>query len=92
MTNVSSSNCPPPPLLCAGAAATPNIHRQSFVAATPEIMNDLHLNQEQMGYVASAFLLAYGDCFLILGCVLLSSATALFFMKKAKISGATGGH
>lgn len=29
-----------------------------------------------------AFLLAYSDCFLALGCVLLSSAFALFFMKK----------
>jgi len=35
-----------------------------------------------------AFLLAYRDCFLALGCVLLSSATALFFMKKARIVGA----
>ncbi len=39
-----------------------------------------------------AFLLAYSDCFLVLGCVLLSSATALFFMKKARILGAGGGH
>ena len=39
-----------------------------------------------------AFLLAYGDCFLVLGCVLLASVAALFFMKKAKISGAVGGH
>jgi DHA2 family multidrug resistance protein len=39
-----------------------------------------------------AFLLAYGDCFLALGCALLASALALFFMKKAKISGAVGGH
>lgn len=39
-----------------------------------------------------AFLLAYGDCFLTLGCVLLASAIALFFMKKARISGAVGGH
>lgn len=39
-----------------------------------------------------AFLLAYGDCFLVLGCVLLASATALFFMKKTKIVGAVGGH
>jgi DHA2 family multidrug resistance protein len=29
-----------------------------------------------------AFLLAYGDCFLALGCVLLASAIALFFIKK----------
>ena len=39
-----------------------------------------------------AFLLAYSDCFLILGCVLLASAAALFFMKKATISGPVGGH
>jgi DHA2 family multidrug resistance protein len=39
-----------------------------------------------------AFLLAYSDCFLVLGCVLLASAAALFFMKKAKFSGAVGGH
>lgn len=39
-----------------------------------------------------AFLLAYSDCFLALGCVLLSSAVALFFMKKARILGAGGGH
>lgn len=38
-----------------------------------------------------AFLLAYGDCFLALGCVLLVSAIALFFMKTAPISGAVGG-
>jgi DHA2 family multidrug resistance protein len=39
-----------------------------------------------------AFLLAYSDCFLALGCVLLSSAVALFFMKKARIVGAASGH
>ena len=39
-----------------------------------------------------AFLLAYSDCFMALGCVLLSSAIALCFMKKARISGAAGGH
>jgi DHA2 family multidrug resistance protein len=39
-----------------------------------------------------AFLLAYSDCFLILGCVLLASAAALFFMKRTKISGPVGGH
>jgi DHA2 family multidrug resistance protein len=39
-----------------------------------------------------AFLLAYSDCFLALGCVLLSSAIALFFMKRARILGAGGGH
>jgi DHA2 family multidrug resistance protein len=39
-----------------------------------------------------AFLLTYSDCFLALGCVLLSSAIALFFMKKTRILGAVGGH
>jgi len=39
-----------------------------------------------------AFFLAYSDCFLALGCVLLASAIALLFMKKAHISGAVGGH
>lgn len=39
-----------------------------------------------------AFLLAYGDSFLALGCVLMASAAAVFFMKKTKISGAVGGH
>jgi MFS transporter, DHA2 family, multidrug resistance protein len=39
-----------------------------------------------------AFLLAYSDCFLALGCVLLSSAIALFFMKKARVLDAGGGH
>jgi DHA2 family multidrug resistance protein len=39
-----------------------------------------------------ASLLAYGDCFLVLGCVLLASAIALFFMKKSHIAGAVGGH
>lgn len=39
-----------------------------------------------------AFLLAYGDCFLVLGCVLLASGIALFFMKRAHITGAVGGH
>jgi MFS transporter, DHA2 family, multidrug resistance protein len=39
-----------------------------------------------------AFFLAYGDCFLVLGCVLLASAAALFFMKKTNISGPVGGH
>ncbi len=36
------------------------IQRQAFVAATPEIKVALDLNQEQMGYLASAFLVAYG--------------------------------
>jgi DHA2 family multidrug resistance protein len=39
-----------------------------------------------------AFLLAYGDCFLVLGCVLLASAITLFFMKKTTISGSVAGH
>ena len=39
-----------------------------------------------------AFLLSYSDCFLTLGCVLLASAFVLFFMKRARISGAVGGH
>ena len=39
-----------------------------------------------------AFFLAYSDCFLALGCVLLASAIALLFMKKAHISGVVGGH
>lgn len=39
-----------------------------------------------------AFLLSYSDCFLALGYVLLSSAVALFFMRRAQISGAAGGH
>ena len=39
-----------------------------------------------------AFLFAYSDCFLVLGCVLLASGVTLFFMKKTKISGAVGGH
>lgn len=39
-----------------------------------------------------AFLMAYSDCFLILGFVLLASATALFFMNKTHITGPVGGH
>lgn len=39
-----------------------------------------------------AFLIAYGDCFLALGFVLVASAAVLFFMKKTLISGAVGGH
>jgi DHA2 family multidrug resistance protein len=39
-----------------------------------------------------AFFLAYSDSFLVLGCVLLASAIALFFMKKTHISGPVGGH
>ena len=36
------------------------IHRQAFVRALPEIKNGLDLTTEQMGYLASAFLFAYG--------------------------------
>jgi DHA2 family multidrug resistance protein len=39
-----------------------------------------------------AFLLAYSDCFLILGCVLLASGMALFFMKRTRLSGPVGAH
>lgn len=39
-----------------------------------------------------AFLLAYSDCFFVLGCVLLASSVALFVMKRAEISGAVAGH
>jgi MFS transporter, DHA2 family, multidrug resistance protein len=39
-----------------------------------------------------AFFLSYSDCFLALGCILLSSVIALFFMKRTRISGAVGGH
>ena len=39
-----------------------------------------------------AFLLAYGDCFMILGCVLLASAIALFFMKRTRTPAPVGGH
>ena len=39
-----------------------------------------------------AFFLAYSDCFLALGCVLLASAVALFFMRRARVTGAVSGH
>jgi DHA2 family multidrug resistance protein len=39
-----------------------------------------------------SFLLAYSDCFLVLGCVVLASAAALFLMKKTEVSGSSGGH
>jgi DHA2 family multidrug resistance protein len=39
-----------------------------------------------------AFFLAYSNSFMLLGCVLLASAIALFFMKKTHISGPVGGH
>lgn len=43
-----------------GLALLTYIHRQAFVRAMPEIKNDLNLDAEQMGYLAAAFLLAYG--------------------------------
>jgi ACS family glucarate transporter-like MFS transporter len=36
------------------------IHRLFFVAANPYLKSDLHLNDEQMGYLAAAFLVSYG--------------------------------
>jgi MFS transporter, ACS family, glucarate transporter len=36
------------------------VHRQSFVRGQTEIQTDLALDDRQMGYLASAFLLAYG--------------------------------
>src|SRR5213076_3496154 len=36
------------------------IQRQGFVAGTPYIKADLGLNDEQMGYLASVWLIAYG--------------------------------
>src|SRR5262245_16978818 len=36
------------------------IHRLFFVAGNPYLKSDLHLNDEQMGYLAAAFLVAYG--------------------------------
>jgi DHA2 family multidrug resistance protein len=38
-----------------------------------------------------AFLMAYSDSFVALGCVLLASAIALFFMNKSQMSGSIGG-
>jgi MFS transporter, DHA2 family, multidrug resistance protein len=54
-------------------------------------------NMRAIGAIAGvvrrqSFLLAYSDCFLILGCVLLASVAALLFMKKATIEGPVGGH
>jgi MFS transporter, ACS family, glucarate transporter len=43
-----------------GLALLIYIQRQAFVRAVPEIKVDLDLSKEQMGYLASAFLLAYG--------------------------------
>ena len=43
-----------------GLALLTYIHRQAFVRAMPEIKNDLGLNAEQMGFLAAAFLVAYG--------------------------------
>ena len=40
-----------------------------------------------------AYLLAFSDCFLLLGCVLLASVIALFFMKRTQFTdGPVGGH
>jgi sugar phosphate permease len=36
------------------------IHRQGFVAGTPDIKKDLDLNDEQIGYLAAVWLVAYG--------------------------------
>ena len=36
------------------------IHRQSFVRAAPEIQEALHLSTGEIGYLAAAFLMAYG--------------------------------
>ncbi len=36
------------------------IQRQAFVRAMPDIKSDLGLDSEQMGYLASTFLIAYG--------------------------------
>jgi ACS family glucarate transporter-like MFS transporter len=43
-----------------GLALLTYVHRQAFVRAMPEIKHDLELNAEQMGYLAAAFLAAYG--------------------------------
>jgi DHA2 family multidrug resistance protein len=39
-----------------------------------------------------SFFLAYNDCFVALGFVLMASASVLFFMKKAKTTGGGGAH
>src|SRR2546423_7308167 len=36
------------------------VQRQGFVASTPYIKRDLGLNDEQMGYLAAVWLIAYG--------------------------------
>src|SRR5437588_2590734 len=36
------------------------VQRQGFIAGTPFIKHDLALNDEQMGYLASVWLVAYG--------------------------------
>ena len=43
-----------------GLALLTYVHRQAFVRAMPEIKSDLGLDTEQMGYLAAAFLVAYG--------------------------------
>jgi DHA2 family multidrug resistance protein len=39
-----------------------------------------------------SFLMSYNDCFVVLGCILLSSGVAVFFMRKAQVAGGGGGH
>src|SRR5690349_21372144 len=36
------------------------VQRQGFVASTPYIKGDLHFSDEQMGYLGSVWLVAYG--------------------------------
>jgi hypothetical protein len=38
-----------------------------------------------------AYFLAFNDCFLVLGIVLLSSASVLFFMKRPSFTSGAGG-
>jgi DHA2 family multidrug resistance protein len=44
------------------------------------------------GVRRQAMILAFSDCFVALGCVLLGSGIALFFMNKARVAGGGGGH
>jgi DHA2 family multidrug resistance protein len=39
-----------------------------------------------------SFLMSYNDCFVVLGCILLSSGIAVFFMKKAQVASGGGCH
>lgn len=43
-----------------GLALVTYIHRQAFVRAVPEIQKSLELNSQQAGFLAAAFLVAYG--------------------------------